>query len=152
MPLNGTLSHLSPDIISKHHFSSSFVVKLFPLLKSLEMVDLLHLGNVKLYFIRVHKVFIWIARSVQIFYRKCMTIMSTPVPLCADKNDLFIFSGRQRQQMRQSGQSRPTEKCKTLNCIKHCFVKSTMVKRGLVHCFRIVKQLPSYFALQQIQE
>ena len=57
-----------------------------------------------------------------------VTIMSTPVPLCADKNGLFIFSGRQRQQMRQSGQSRPTEKCKTLNCIKHCFVKSTMVK------------------------
>ena len=57
-----------------------------------------------------------------------MTIMSTPVPLCADKNGLFIFSGRQRQQMRQSGQSRPTEKCKTLNCIKHCFVKSTVVK------------------------
>ena len=53
--------------------------------------------------------------------------MSTPVQLCADKNGLFIFSGRKRQQMRQTGQSRPTEKCKT-NCIKHCFVKSTMVK------------------------
>ena len=53
--------------------------------------------------------------------------MSTPVQLCADKNGLFTFSGRKRQQMRQTGQSRPTEKCKT-NCIKHCFVKSTSVK------------------------
>ena len=53
--------------------------------------------------------------------------MSTPVQLCADKNGLFIFSDRKRQQMRQTGESRPTEKCKT-NCIKHCFVKSTMVK------------------------
>ena len=56
-----------------------------------------------------------------------VTIMSTPVQLCADKNGLFIFSGRKRQQMRQTGQSRPTEKCKT-NCIKHCLVKSTTVK------------------------
>ena len=53
--------------------------------------------------------------------------MSTPVQLCADKDGLFIFSGRKRQQMRQAGKSRPKEKCKT-KCIKHCFVKSTMVK------------------------
>ena len=77
--------------------------------------------------------------------------MSTPVQLCADKNGLLTFSGRKRQQMKQTGESRPTEKCKT-NCIKHCFVKSTQSKRGLVHCFRIVKQLPFHFALQQIQE
>ena len=50
--------------------------------------------------------------------------MSTPVQLCADKNGLFIFSGRKRQQMRQTGESRPTKKCE-INCIKHCFVKST---------------------------
>ena len=53
--------------------------------------------------------------------------MSAAVQLCADKNGLFTFSGRKRQQMRQTGQSRPTEKCKT-NCIKHCLVKSTTVK------------------------
>ena len=42
--LNGTLSHLSPEnIISKHHFSSSLIVKVFP--KNLK-VDLIHLGNV----------------------------------------------------------------------------------------------------------
>ena len=58
-----------------------------------------------------------------------MSILSIPVQLCADKNGLFIFSGRKRQQnlMRQTGQSRPKEKCKT-NCIQHCFVKSTTVK------------------------
>ena len=61
--------------------------------------------------------------------------MSTPVQLCADKNGLFTFSGRKRQQMRQTGQSRPTEKCKT-NCIKHCFVKSTTVKAWTCTLFR----------------
>ena len=61
--------------------------------------------------------------------------MSTPVQSCADKNGLFTFSGRKRQQMRQTGQSRPTEKCKT-NCIKHCFVKSTTVKAWICTLFR----------------
>ena len=44
--------------------------------------------------------------------------MSTPVQLCADKNGLFIFSGRKRQQMRQTGESRPTKKCKIIELHK----------------------------------
>ena len=38
--------------------------------------------------------------------------MSTSVQLCADKDNLFVFSGRKRQQRRQTGQSRPTENAK----------------------------------------
>ena len=71
------------------------------------------------------KVFIQIARSVAIFCKKWLSYLNTS--LCGDENGLFIFSGRKRQQMRQTGQSRPTEKCET-NCIKHCFVKSTTIK------------------------
>ena len=56
-----------------------------------------------------------------------VTIMSTPVQLCADKNGLFIFFRQKKTINEANGQSRPTEKCKT-NCIKHRLVKSTMVK------------------------
>ena len=58
------------NIISKHHFSSSFIVKVFPLLKSKWLM--FSIQEIKC-FIHVHKVFIWIARSVEIFCRKWLS-------------------------------------------------------------------------------
>ena len=71
MPLNGTLSHLSPDIILKHRFSSSFVFKVFPLLKSKWLI--FSIQEMSLYFIHVLEVFIWIARSVAFFCKKWLS-------------------------------------------------------------------------------
>ena len=61
---------------------------------------------------KCHKVFIWIARSVEIFCKKWLWCQHQFNYMLIKMVYLF-FSGRKRQQMRQTGQSRPMEKCKT---------------------------------------